>query len=183
MMRILAAVRSWCMRTVTAAMTLSLLCWILGGTRPALAGEVPPAEIMQPIDALAQFMAQLPAGRHATMFAARGVTIVENYAPYIFSGADAVAAWEAGFRQHAGADELSELKVRFGPARDFSVQGERAYLSLPTTWTGRTHGTRFEEHGAWAFVLSRRAGQWKVLGYGWGVTRYSESKATPTSAN
>jgi hypothetical protein len=183
MMRILAADRSWCMRTVTAVMTLSLLCWMLGGTRPALAGEVPPAEIMQPIDALAQFMAQLPAGSHATMFAARGVTIVENYAPFIFSGADAVAAWEAGFRQHAGADELSELKVRFGPARDFSVQGERAYLSLPTTWTGRTHGTRFEEHGAWAFVLLRRAGEWKVLGYGWGVTRYRESKAPPASAN
>ena len=183
MMRILASVRSWCMRIVTVAMTLSLVCWVLGGTRTALADVVPPAEIMQPIDALAQFMAQLPAARHATMFAARGVTIVENYAPFIFSGADAVAAWEAGFRQHAGADELSELKVRFGPARDFSVQGERAYLSLPTTWTGRTHGTRFEEHGAWAFVLARRAGQWKVLGYGWGVTRYSESKVTPASAN
>jgi hypothetical protein len=182
MMRIFAADRSWCTRAVTGAMTLTLLWWTLGGA-PALAGKVPLAEIMQPIDELAQFMAQLPAGRHATMFAARGVTIVENYAPFIFSGADAVAAWEAGFRQHAGADELSELKIRFGSAQDFSVQGERAYLSLPTTWTGRTHGTPFEEHGAWAFVLSRRAGQWKVLGYGWGVTRYSESKATPTSAN
>ena len=171
------------MRGVTAATMLSLLCWMTGGTRPALAGEVPPAGIMQPIDALVQFMAQLPADRHASMFAAAGVTIVENYAPFIFSGSDAVAAWESGFRQHAGADELSELQVRFGPAQDFSVQGERAYLSLPTTWTGRPDGTRFEEHGAWAFVLSRHAGQWKVLGYGWGVTRYSESKATPASAN
>ena len=141
---------------------------------PARADGGPSGAMMTPVRALVAFMSTLPEGGHPGVFAAHGLCIVENYAPFLFCGADAAARWEEGFRAHSAADGLAALSAQFGAAQDFSVSGRRAYFSLPTTWRGLTHGRRFEEHGAWAFVLERAAGGWRILGYGWGVTAYSE---------
>jgi len=35
-------------------------------------------------------------------------------------------------------------------------------------------GSRFEEHGAWAFVLTRSPGKWRIIAYGWGTTDETE---------
>jgi len=124
---------------------------------------------------LARFMSALPERHSDRLFAARGVCIVENFAPFLFCGSRAVSRWEAGFRAHAAAEALSGIEAHFGPAFDFSQSHGRAYFSLPTTWTGFTHGRRFEEHGAWAFVLERQGADWRIKGYGWGVTGYTEA--------
>jgi hypothetical protein len=135
----------------------------------------PSGEMMAPVRALAAFMSTVPPRRHAAVFAPGGACIVENFAPYLFCGPDAAARWESGFRAHFADDWLEELSAEFGAAQDFGVTGRRAYFSLPTTWRGLSHGRRFEEHGAWAFVLERGAGGWRIKSYGWGVTSYSES--------
>lgn len=150
---------------------LSLLILTVGIVR---ADEQPNSAMMKPVRALAQFMSTLPAHEHATMFARDGLCIVENFAPFLFCGPDAAAAWEAGFRAHSADGGLSELAAHFGAAHDFGVVGDRAYFSLPTVWKGLTHGRTFEEHGAWAFVLVRYGTRWKIIGYGWGVTAYRE---------
>jgi hypothetical protein len=128
--------------------------------------------MLKTVRALVAFMAKLPAGRHATMFAPQGVTIIENFAPFIFAGAGAVGRWEAGFRAHAARGRLTGLVAALGPAQDFRAAGGRAYFCLPTTWTGQSGGEPFEEHGAWSFVLVRAGRGWRILGYGWGVTAY-----------
>ncbi len=133
----------------------------------------PPAAMMAPVNELVSFMSHLPPGEHVNAFAKRGVCIVENFAPFLFCGADAVDQWETKFRAHAG--DLSELAATFAPVHDFRTVGNRAYFSLPTKWTGLVSGKRFEEHGAWAFVLQKSRGGtedsgWRILAYGWGVS-------------
>jgi hypothetical protein len=112
---------------------------------------------------------------HPSVFARKGLCIVENFAPFLFCGHDAALAWETGFRAHAADEGLSELRAQFAEAHDFSQSGNRCYFSLPTTWTGLTHGRRFEEYGAWAFVIERHGAAWRILGYGYGVTTYTEA--------
>jgi hypothetical protein len=147
---------------------------------PGTAGaeESPSAAMMQPVRQLVAFMSTLPTGRHATMFATHDVCIVENFAPFVFKGRNAVARWESGFRAHAA--ELTDLAASFDAAHDFSAAGNRVYFALPTTWTGRDGGRPFEEHGVWAFVLEKTSAaadhaRWRIVGYGWGVSAYSES--------
>jgi hypothetical protein len=135
----------------------------------------PTPAMMAPVRALASFMSTLHPDDHPSVFARKGVCIVENFAPFLFCGRDAALAWETGFRAHAAEEGLSELGAQFAEAHDFSQSGNRCYFSLPTTWTGLTHGRRFEEHGAWAFVIERRAAAWRILGYGYGVTTYTEA--------
>jgi hypothetical protein len=148
-----------------------MICLLAGA---AQAAEQPSAAMMEPVHGLVTFMSTLSRGAQPTVFARRGVCIVENFAPYLFCGLQGVANWSAGFRSHAAADGLADLAATFGAANDFSQSGNRVYFSLPTTWTGVAAGKHFEEHGAWAFVLVQEGAAWRILSYGWAVTAHSE---------
>jgi hypothetical protein len=155
------------------------VCWaVLIGFLAAgatAAEEQPTAAMMEPVQGLVTFMTTLRRGEQPTVFARRGLCIVENFAPFLFCGLEAAANWSAGFRAHAAEGDLKDLAATFGEAHDFSRSGKRVYFSLPTTWTGLTQGKRFEEHGAWSFVLEQENIGWRIVGYGWGVTAYSET--------
>jgi hypothetical protein len=149
------------------------LLWLVLASFGAHAQAQPDAGMIGAVQRLTDFMKALPP-EHAQVFAERGVCIIENFAPFLFCGPDAATRWEAGVRAHFAEDGLESLAVTFGEAQDFSVAGTRAYFSLPSTWTGLTHGRRFEEHGAWAFVLEKASQGWRIKGYGWGVSSYRE---------
>jgi hypothetical protein len=150
-----------------------LFCLLAAGA--ARAEEQPTAAMMEPVRGLVTFMSSPRRGEQPTVFTRRGLCIVEDFAPFVFCGLEAAANWSAGFRAHAAADDLKNLAATFGEAHDFQRSGKRVYFSLPTTWTGLTHGKRFEEHGAWSFVVQQEGAGWLIVGYGWGVTAYSES--------
>jgi hypothetical protein len=135
----------------------------------------PTAAMMEPVQGLVTFMSTLRRGEQPTVFARRGLCIIENFAPYMFCGLQAAANWSAGFRAHAAEGDLKGMTATFGEAHDFSQTGKRVYFSLPTTWTGLTHGKHFEEKGSWSFVLEQENAGWRIVGYGWGVTAYSET--------
>jgi hypothetical protein len=156
----------------THSILLLLSASILGAqtTSPQATGNTggPDATMMVPVTALASYMARVEGEVLPPVFVDNGLVIVENFAPYVFSGKDAAAQWDAGFRRHAIT--AKDLKFSFGPAQDFERTGDRVFFVLPTTWRGFYKDRRFEEHGAWSFVLTNRAGQWRILAYGWGAT-------------
>jgi hypothetical protein len=133
----------------------------------------PSAQMMEAVQGLVAYMSAPLTAQAPRVLAAHGLCIVENFAPYIFCGANAPADWQSAYRAHSVGE--SGLKAKFGRAHDFSESDGRAYFSLPTTWTGILNGRRFEEFGAWAFVLERDGSSWRVLGYGWGVTSRTEA--------
>ncbi len=130
--------------------------------------DLPDAEMMAPVTRIARFIGSGGASSVSGAFADTGVTIIENFPPFVFAGADAVEAWSRGMRAHLSG--LSDLRHVFGPAHNFSRAGDDAFFSLPTTWHGVANGQAFSEDGGWAFVLRREHGEWRVAGYGWAVT-------------
>jgi hypothetical protein len=150
-----------------------LVCFLAAGA--ARAGEQPTAAMMEPVQGLVTFMRTMRRGEQPTVFVRRGVCIVENFAPFLFCGLRAVANWSAGFRSHAAEGDVRDLAATFGEAHDFRRSGNRVYFSLPTTWTGLKLDKRFEQHGAWSFVLEQENIGWRIAGYAWGVTAYSET--------
>ncbi len=129
--------------------------------------EAPDAAMLAPVAKIARFIAG-GGEENLSAFAERGVAILENFAPYLFTGPDAVARWAAGMRAHA--QTLSSMQHSFGQAQDFTADGDTAYFSLPTRWRGASKGVAFEEDGGWAFVLIRQGGEWRVRNYAWAVT-------------
>lgn len=132
----------------------------------------PDAAMMAPVERLARFMATLDETHLEDTFTVEGVTIHENFAPFIFAGTDAVARWTTLFRDHA--QDLANLKHSFGPAQDFHTEGVLAYFALPTTWTGLSRGRSFIEMGGWSFVLTRQNAAWHIKAYAWAVTSYKK---------
>jgi len=165
-MRVLRRIRG------THSILLLLSGSILGAqtTSPQATGNTdgPDATMMVPVTTLASYMARVEGEVLPPVFVDDGLVIVEDFAPYVFSGKDAAAQWGAGFHLHA--IPLKDLKFSFGPAHDFERTGDRVFFVLPTTWRGFYKDRRFEEHGAWSFVLKNTAGQWRILAYGWGAT-------------
>jgi len=106
----------------------------------------------------------------AEAFASSGAVIVENFAPFVFEGPDAVARWADGMREHLVG--VTALRHAFGPAHDFCDLGDTAYFALPTTWRGEKAGRAWTETGGWSFVLVREAGEWRVRAYAWAVTGF-----------
>jgi hypothetical protein len=117
---------------------------------------------------IARFMETLDDADLAGAFAASGVAIVENFPPFLFDGPGAVERWAAAFRIHVR--HVVELSHSFAAPFEAVISGERAYLSVPTTWSGVERGRAFIEQGGWAFALVREAGEWRVSGYGWSPT-------------
>jgi hypothetical protein len=136
--------------------------------KSGMAGERPDTEIMAPIDLIARFMETLDSRLLDDAFADRDVVIIENFAPYVFEGADAVACWAKGFAEHA--KNIKGLRHSFGDPQDFQRDGELAFLSLPTTWHGAIGRGSFTETGGWSFVLVKQGRGWRVRNYGWAVT-------------
>lgn len=130
--------------------------------------DQPDAEMLAPANAVARFIATGNEALLDVAFAPGPVTILENFAPFLFQGEDAVARWTGAMRDHVRG--LTELTHAFGPAFDFSRAGEEAYFSLPTTWRGLSRGRRFIEAGGWSFLMARHSGDWGVRAYGWAVT-------------
>jgi hypothetical protein len=133
--------------------------------------ERPDPAMMAPIERVAAFITSGGAGSPVEAFAGGDVTILENFAPYLFTGAAAVEAWALGMREHLSG--VTGLRHRFGEARDFSRSGDEVFLSLPTEWSGVVRGRAFTEKGGWCFVLTRQGEEWRVRNYGWAVTELS----------
>ena len=133
----------------------------------------PDAAMMAPVGRVVRFMRSLDADGLADAFTTFPA-IVENFAPYLFRGEDAVERWQAGFAARAQALQLTGLAAGFGHAQDCSRTGDRVYFSLPTVWTGMAGGAAFRETGGWAFVLDGADGAWRIRSYAWAVTGYGE---------
>lgn len=129
--------------------------------------------LLVPIEMVAQF---IETGDEALLsaFAGQGVVILENFAPHLFQGPDAVRRWSQKILSwHEPPSDLV-LKHTFGPVQDLRVEDDLAFLSLPTHWTISQNGESFEEDGGWAFMLVRENGEWRVGSYGWAVTFISD---------
>lgn len=135
---------------------------------PMVVSDAPDSGMLAPATALATYMAHVDGAAAPSVFVDDGLVIVENFAPYIFSGKSAAAGWDAAYRRHVAP--LKDLMFSFGSAHDFNRDGNRVYFVLPTTWRGVYSEGRFEEHGAWSFVLDKSSGQWRIVAYTWGVT-------------
>jgi hypothetical protein len=65
--------------------------------------EEPDAAMMGPVERVAEFIASGGAGSPVETFAGSDVTIIENFAPYLFTGEAAVEIWALGMQAHLSA--------------------------------------------------------------------------------
>jgi len=126
----------------------------------------PDAEMIAAAERLAQYLESGAKAAPDGIFA-DGAIIIENFAPFVFAGPDAVACWAKEIRAHLSG--VTGLRHAFEEVHDFSRSGDEVYFAITTGWTGMSHGRPFHETGGWALVLTRVSGNWRIRAYGWAV--------------
>ena len=104
-------------------------------------------------------------------YASGSVTIIDEFAPHLWVGPNAAHAWAAAYDKHAQATGVSDGNVKYGEVTRAEVEGNLAYVIIPTIYNYKEHGKPTTEEGHMAFVLDRASGSWKIRAWCWTGTK------------
>jgi len=100
-------------------------------------------------------------------YASGDIAIVDEFAPHIWIGPHAAQDWAADFDKHARATGVSDGSVKYGAPTRTEVEGNVAYVIIPTAFNYKEHGKAFTEKGQMTFVLRLEKDVWKIAAWTW----------------
>ena len=106
------------------------------------------------------------AAAKATHVAAPSITD-EVAAPFVWSGPTAFDDWTGTMGRTEAARGRTGGHVSFGPVTRETVEGDRAYLFLPSSYTFQQGGRSMRETGTITFALVRQGDGWKIQAWTW----------------
>lgn len=98
-------------------------------------------------------------------------TIVDEFAPFEWTGANAQDRWFADFGKTAGELKMTDTKLVLGAPKYHYVAGTRAYVVVPLSVTARIARKPYTESGSVALTLQRVGGAWKISSQAWSKGR------------
>jgi hypothetical protein len=130
---------------------------------PASAPAPVSPEVLRPIR---QFLDGINAGKPDIAFAAfvhGDITIVDEFAPHLWSGPDAPKAWLEAY----GTLGQSEGHIQYGRPARAEIEADTAYVIVPTRYTYKDHGAPMVEEAQMTYVLAHEGSAWKIRGWTW----------------
>lgn len=94
-------------------------------------------------------------------------TIVDNVAPFYWSGPDAFDQWVTDLTKAEAAEGKTDGVVTFAPIVDEVVHGDRAYVVTRSIYAYKKKGSSMREVGYTSFVLEKVGSEWKVASWSW----------------
>lgn len=129
---------------------------------PALAG---PAE--DATKAVTTVLDKFNGGDAAAFAAAHrdGAAIIDEFAPYSWSGAGSVKTWLEAYAADATKRGISGGRVEYGKPLQASSDGTSAYIVLPTTYSFSQNGKKMAGKGSMTFVMAKTGAEWKIASW------------------
>jgi ketosteroid isomerase-like protein len=93
--------------------------------------------------------------------------IVDEFAPYHWTGATANADWFAGLQKGMAQDHTTDVALALSAPDQLSVNSNKAYAVFPTIITDKRNGKTEAEHGKFAFALEKADGAWHIASWAW----------------
>ena len=100
-------------------------------------------------------------------YAAGDIVIVDEFAPHRWIGPDAPQAWATAYDKHAKATGVSDGSVKYGAPMRTEIEGDVAYVIVPTVYNYKQNGNPTTEEGQMTFVLHAEAAGWKIRSWTW----------------
>ncbi len=126
-----------------------------------------PGDVTAPIR---QFIDGFNSGDTTSAYAAYAVgdiIIVDEFAPHRWIGPHAPQDWAADYDKHAKATGVTDGKVTYDKPTRIEIEGDVAYVVMPTTYVYKEQGKSMTEEGQITVVLHMEAGAWKMSGWTW----------------
>jgi ketosteroid isomerase-like protein len=142
----------------------AILAGILLASSPIAAT---PADVTKPVR---QFIDGFNSGDLKSAYASYAtgdITIVDEFAPHRWVGPHAPQQWAADYDKHAQATGVTDGKVTYGEPTRIEIEGNVAYVILPTVYLYKEHGKPLQEEGQVTAVLHLEPTGWKMRGWTW----------------
>ena len=126
-----------------------------------------PGDVTKPIH---QFIDGFNSGDVKSAYAAYAtgeITIVDEFAPHLWTGPHAAQDWAAEYEKHAKATGVTDGKVTYGAPTRMEIEGDMAYVVMPTKYLYKERGKSLVEEGQITVVLHAETGGWKMRGWTW----------------
>ena len=91
--------------------------------------------------------------------------IVDEFGPYLWTGADAPQRWLADYGKDAAAGGISEGRLDYAAPIRASAGGNGAYIVLPTIYRMKQGGQARSAAGTMTFVMTRAGNEWKIAAW------------------
>jgi hypothetical protein len=135
----------------------------------AAADDASALGLLQPIDLLvASANSGLPSGVVAAYVPSP--TIVDEFAPFRWSGEKASARWLSDFVSATRSQGMTRLNLQRHAPSYMRVNGTRAWVIVPMDLTFYMKRKRLKEEGAWTFVLAWAGNAWHIDSSSWAQT-------------
>ena len=124
-------------------------------------------DVTQPIR---QFIDGFNSGDAKSAYAAYAtgdIAIVDEFAPRRWLGPNAPQAWATDYDKHAAAAGVTDGSVKYGDPTRAEIEGDTAYVILPTLYSYKDHGQPTAEEGQMTVVLHGGPGAWKITAWTW----------------
>jgi hypothetical protein len=151
---------------------------------PALFAAAPATKhAAKPVDVpkhIKQFIDGFNKGDTKSAFAAYAtgdITIIDEFAPHLWVGPHAPQDWAAEYGKHATATGVTDGNVTYGSVFVSNIEGDVAYVVLPTIYNYKEKGKAITEPGKMAFVLHLESGEWLIRAWCWTGTKPHPVKA------
>ena len=102
-----------------------------------------------------------------------GAVIVDEFAPYSWSGSGSAKSWIESYAKDAAARGISDGRVDYSAPIQASSDGTSAYIVLPTVYNFKQGGKAMAGKGSMTFVMVKAGAHWKIASW-------TYSGATPT---
>jgi Domain of unknown function (DUF4440) len=133
----------------------------------AAAVAAPPVDVTVPIRQFIDGFNKGDVKSAYAAYAAGDIIIVDEFAPHRWVGPNAPQQWAADYDKHAQATGVTDGIVKYGAPTRSEIEGEVAYVVVPTVYNYKEHGRPITEEGQMTFVLRAESGGWKISGWTW----------------
>jgi ketosteroid isomerase-like protein len=145
----------------------AILCLCVGSA-PSVQAQGTDPQVVAPIKKFVEAFNKGDMAGAAAMHASGGdVVILDEVPPYLWRGAQALQTWAAALEADSKKNGMSEEKVTLGAASRVEVNGNDAYVVVPSVFTFKQKGAAMRENGHMTFVLKKEAAGWLIHGWTW----------------
>ncbi|HEX2485886.1 MAG TPA: nuclear transport factor 2 family protein [Myxococcota bacterium] len=143
----------------------------------AAAAAEPNADLVAPIQKFVDSFNQGDMAAAAATHATTDVSIIDEFPPYLWRGAQALETWSADLASDAKKRGITDQKVEIGRPTREELAGDHAYVVVPAVYTFKEGGTAMREEAQFVFALRKGSGGWLIHGWAW-----TGPKPSPTGA-
>jgi hypothetical protein len=99
---------------------------------------------------------------------ADAVSIVDEFSPFVWHGTGACAVWMKDYDADAAKRGITDGVVSLGTPLHVDVDGNRAYVVIPSTYAFKLKGKAVKETGSlFTFAMLKGPKGWRIVGWSW----------------